>query len=53
MKKAKYTNRQTNEVYIIGGISDLGQAWGISLLVCDRNGWNSDTFAMDVKVELI
>lgn len=50
--KATYTNKATNEVYIINGISSLKQAWNISEFVCKRNNWNHSMFCNDVKVKI-
>lgn len=47
---ATYTNTQTNEVYKLGGIKNISDAWNRSSLVCNRNGWNEDMFASDVTV---
>lgn len=49
---ATYKNNATNEVYKLGGISNIGKAWSLSKFVCSRMGWNNDTFANDVTVSL-
>ena len=52
MKKATYTNNQTSETHTISGVRNIGQAWDLSKVVCDRTGWNPETFAIDVKVRV-
>tara|TARA_R110000744_G_scaffold149813_2_gene262999 strand:+ start:571 stop:732 length:162 start_codon:yes stop_codon:yes gene_type:complete len=49
---AVYTNIQTNEVYELSGVSNIGKAWGLSKLVCSRNNWNENMFAEDVVVTM-
>ena len=52
MKKATYTNRETNETYTLSGVNNIGQAFNLSGIVCDRMGWDFDMFACDVRITL-
>ena len=46
-----YKNNVLDETYkLAGGITNIGDAWNKSKLVCSRTGWNEDTFANDVSV---
>ena len=49
---AVYKNTQTNEIYQLGGISNIGKAWKLSKMVCNRMDWNEEMFAQDVIVTL-
>jgi hypothetical protein len=52
MKKATYTNKQTKEIYTLSGVKNIGQAWNLAGIVCDRMNWNFDMFACDVRITL-
>tara|TARA_R110000822_G_scaffold161_1_gene711 strand:- start:17227 stop:17388 length:162 start_codon:yes stop_codon:yes gene_type:complete len=47
---AIYNNTQTNEVYELAGVSNIGKAWKMSKMVCERMNWNEEMFAEDVTV---
>nr|BFF40253.1 hypothetical protein BACY1_20580 [Tenacibaculum mesophilum] len=49
---AIYTNKCTKEVYEIGGVKDLPQAWRLSNFVCSRMNWNLNMFCEDVIVRV-
>lgn len=48
---ATYTNKITNEIYKLGGVKDIAQAWSLSF-VCSQMNWNNDMFASDVIVSM-
>lgn len=52
MKVAIYTNTQTNEVYELVGVKNIGHAWRLASTVCDRMNWNEDMFSEDVVVRI-
>lgn len=52
MKTAIYTNKATNEIYRLGGINNIGQAWALASVACNRMNWNLDMFSDDVKIKL-
>jgi hypothetical protein len=39
-KMGTYTNKSTQETYLIKGVSSLEQAWSLAEFVCKRNNWN-------------
>lgn len=49
---AIYTNTQTNEVYELAGVKNIGKAWSLASTVCSRMNWNEDMFAEDVIVRM-
>jgi len=52
MKTAIYTNKATGEIYEIGGLKNIGQAWNLYKTACYKMNWNTETFALDVKVTI-
>jgi len=52
MKTAVYTNHATNEVYKIGGVTGIDQAWNLVDFACRRNNWNPAAFNLDVTVKI-
>jgi len=52
MKTATYTNKATGETHTISGVRNIGHAWDLSNTVCNRKGWNPETFAIDVIVKV-
>ena len=49
---ATYKNTATKETYQLSGVSSISKAWQLSNMVCDRNNWNREMFAHDVKVSV-
>ena len=50
---ATYYNKATNQTYKINGVESLDKAWSLYKFVCARNGWNPETFCMDVRVSFV